>query len=63
MSGEALLTGAVEGGRLKLVASGAWTAARATDLETLIDDLARTGRDAGSVSIDMRGITEFDHAQ
>jgi phospholipid/cholesterol/gamma-HCH transport system permease protein len=60
LSGEALLTGAVEGGRLKLVASGAWTAARATDLETLIDDLARTGRDAGSVSIDMRGVTEFD---
>ena len=60
MSGEALLAGALEGDRLNLVAGGSWTAAHAPDLETLIDDVARKGEGARSVSIDMKGITEFD---
>ena len=60
MSGEALLTGAIDGDRLNLVAAGSWTAAQAPNLETLIDNVTRQGKDARSVSIDMRGITEFD---
>jgi phospholipid/cholesterol/gamma-HCH transport system permease protein len=55
-----LLTATREGERLRLAASGSWTAANAGELETLVDGVAREASTAGSVSIDMGAVRGFD---
>jgi phospholipid/cholesterol/gamma-HCH transport system permease protein len=56
----ALLTAKFEDGKLELAAGGSWTAPHAAELETLIDRAASDAARAKSVSIDMRGVREFD---
>jgi phospholipid/cholesterol/gamma-HCH transport system permease protein len=58
--GEILLTSKLEGERLKLSAAGAWTAAHARELESLVDRVAGEASHAKTVSIDMAGVREFD---
>jgi phospholipid/cholesterol/gamma-HCH transport system permease protein len=58
--GEVLLTSQLKGERLELAASGAWTAAHAKELETLVDNVAGEAAKAKTVSIDMAGVREFD---
>jgi phospholipid/cholesterol/gamma-HCH transport system permease protein len=59
-SDASLLTAKFEDGRLELAAGGAWTAANAGALETLVDGVAAEAAQARSVSIDMGGVREFD---
>ena len=59
-SDAALLTAKFEDGRLELAAGGSWTAPHAAELETLVDRAAEDGGRAKAVSIDMRGVREFD---
>jgi len=47
----AALTASIEGERLNLVATGAWTAERAAELERLVDETA--GHYAGARAIDI----------
>ena len=56
----ALLTAKFEDGRLELAAGGSWTAPHAAELETLVDRVAADAGRAKAVSIDMRGVREFD---
>ena len=56
----ALLTAKFEDGRLELAAGGSWTAPHAAELESLIDRAAADAARAKAVSIDMRGVREFD---
>jgi phospholipid/cholesterol/gamma-HCH transport system permease protein len=56
----ALLTAKFEDGRLELAAGGSWTAPHAAELETLVDRVAGDAARAKAVSIDMRGVREFD---
>ena len=56
----ALLTAKFEDGRLELAAGGSWTAPHAAELETLVDRVAADVGRAKAVSIDMRGVREFD---
>src|SRR4029077_8327025 len=56
----ALLTAKFEDGRLELAAGGSWTAPHAAELETLVDRVAADVGRAKAVSIDMRGVSEFD---
>ena len=56
----ALLTAKFEDGRLELAAGGSWTAAHAAELESLVDRAAADAARAKAVSIDMRGVREFD---
>ena len=58
--GEALLTSKLEGERLELAAAGSWTATHARELETLVDHVAGEASKAKDVSIDMKGVREFD---
>src|SRR6185437_16612507 len=58
--GEALLTSKLEGERLELAARGSWTATHASELETLVDDVAGEASKAKTLSIDMKGVREFD---
>ena len=58
--GEALLTGELKGERLELCAAGSWTAPHASELETLVDNVAGEAAKAKNVSIDMKGVREFD---
>jgi len=58
--GDVLLTSKLKGERLELAASGAWTAAHARELESLIDNVSSEAAHAKNVSIDMRGVSEFD---
>jgi phospholipid/cholesterol/gamma-HCH transport system permease protein len=58
--GEVLLTSRLEGEQLKVAASGAWTAAHAGELESLVDRVAGAATKAKNVSIDMAGVREFD---
>jgi phospholipid/cholesterol/gamma-HCH transport system permease protein len=58
--GEALLTSKLEGERLELAAAGSWTATHASELETLVDHVAGEASKAKDVSIDMKGVREFD---
>jgi len=58
--GEALLTSELKGERLELCAAGSWTAPHASELETLVDDVAGETAKAKNVSIDMKGVREFD---
>jgi phospholipid/cholesterol/gamma-HCH transport system permease protein len=55
-----LLTARFDGGVLELAGAGSWTASRAGELEGLVDRVQSEGRGAKSVSIDMRGVREFD---
>ncbi len=48
------------GPRLELAAGGSWTANHAGELEPLIERHTRSASNAGSMSIDMRAVTEFD---
>jgi phospholipid/cholesterol/gamma-HCH transport system permease protein len=56
----ALLTGTVEGERVALAATGAWTAERAAELETIVDETAHHYADARSVEIDLAKIERLD---
>ena len=58
--GEALLTSELKGERLELSAAGSWTAPHASELETLADNVAGEAAKAKNVSIDMKGVREFD---
>ena len=58
--GEALLTSELKGERLELAAAGSWTAAHAGELEKLVDSVAGEASKAKNVSIDMKGVREFD---
>ena len=58
--GDVLLTSEFKGERLELAAAGSWTAAHARELESLVDGVAGEAAQAKSVSIDMRGVREFD---
>ena len=60
MSTGPLLIAEFEGERLRLAASGSWTAANAAELEQLVDGVARDVSKARSVSIDMGGVRGFD---
>ncbi len=57
---ESLLESHLKGERLELAAGGSWTAANASELETLVDRAAGEAAQAKSVSIDMAGVREFD---
>jgi len=59
-SDASLLTARFEDGRLELHAAGSWTAARAGELEGLVDKVQSEIPQAKSVSIDMRKVREFD---
>ena len=59
-SDAALLTAKFEDGRLELAAGGSWTAPHAAELETLVDRASEDAAKAKAVSIDMRGVREFD---
>ncbi len=56
----ALLTGELQGERLALAASGAWTAARAAELETLISKASQKRAPVRRVDIDMGQIESLD---
>jgi phospholipid/cholesterol/gamma-HCH transport system permease protein len=58
--GDVLLTSELKGERLELAAAGSWTAAHARELESLVDGVAGEAAQAKNVSIDMRGVREFD---
>jgi phospholipid/cholesterol/gamma-HCH transport system permease protein len=58
--GETLLTTKLEGERLELAATGSWTAPHAGELETLVDDVAGEASKAKNLTIDMKGVREFD---
>jgi phospholipid/cholesterol/gamma-HCH transport system permease protein len=58
--GDVLLTSELKGERLKLAASGSWTASHARELESLVDSVAGQAAQARTVSIDMAGVHEFD---
>jgi phospholipid/cholesterol/gamma-HCH transport system permease protein len=48
------------GQRLELAAGGSWTADHASELEPLIETHVRAASSKASMSIDMRGVIEFD---
>jgi phospholipid/cholesterol/gamma-HCH transport system permease protein len=58
--GETLLTSRLAGDKLEVLASGAWTAEHAGELEPLIDRVSGEASAARSASIDMAGVHEFD---
>jgi phospholipid/cholesterol/gamma-HCH transport system permease protein len=60
VSNGSLLTAKFEDGRLELAGGGSWTATHAGELESLVDNVAQDASRAQSVSIDMRGVREFD---
>ncbi|MGC2410993.1 MAG: MlaE family lipid ABC transporter permease subunit [Methyloceanibacter sp.] len=60
VSNGSLLRAKFEDGRLELAAGGSWTATHANELESLVDGVAREASKARTVSIDMRGVREFD---
>src|SRR5262245_9716250 len=55
-----LLTTEFDGDRLRLAASGCWTAANAQELEALVDGASRDATKATAMSIDMGGVRGFD---
>ena len=59
-SDASLLTAKFQDGKLELEAAGSWTAARAGELEGLVDRVQTEAPQAKSVSIDMRQVREFD---
>jgi phospholipid/cholesterol/gamma-HCH transport system permease protein len=60
MSATPSLNANVHDGRFELLASGAWTAVHAGELETAIGRAADEAAKAGDVSIDMRDVAAFD---
>jgi phospholipid/cholesterol/gamma-HCH transport system permease protein len=56
----AFLTGTADDDRLALAATGAWTAERAADLETLVDATAHRYEAARSVDIDLARLERLD---
>src|ERR1700691_700737 len=56
----ALLTGTVRGERVALAALGAWTADRAAELETVIEETAQRYKDARAVDIDLAQLERLD---
>ncbi len=58
--GEALLTSKLKGERLEIAAGGSWTASYAGELESLVDSVTPETQSAKNVSINMRGVREFD---
>ena len=58
--GDVLLTSELKGERLKVAAGGSWTAAHARKLEGLVNRVSAEGGCAKTVSIDMKGVREFD---
>jgi phospholipid/cholesterol/gamma-HCH transport system permease protein len=60
MMGAQSLVGTVEGERLAIAATGAWTSDRAAELEKLVDSTARTHRAARRVDIDMAKVERLD---
>ncbi len=56
----AALNGTLDGERLGLVATGAWTAADAAKLENIVDDTARRYQAARHVDIDLANIDRLD---
>lgn len=56
----ASLVGTADGERLGLVATGAWTAERAAELEKMIDDIARRYGAARIVDIDLAKLERLD---
>jgi phospholipid/cholesterol/gamma-HCH transport system permease protein len=55
-----LLTSELKGGRLRIAAGGSWTAAHARELEDLVDRVSADAAAVDNVSIDMKGVREFD---
>src|SRR5664279_1638686 len=60
MSATPSLNATTDDGRLELLASGAWTAVHAGELEAAIGRAADEAAKAGDVSIDMRNVAAFD---
>jgi phospholipid/cholesterol/gamma-HCH transport system permease protein len=56
----AFLAGTADGERLALAATGAWTAERAAELETIIDETAHRCESARSVEIDLAKLERID---
>jgi phospholipid/cholesterol/gamma-HCH transport system permease protein len=56
----ALLTATIDGERLGLAATGAWTAERATELESLVDDTARRYAAVRLIDIDLARLERLD---
>jgi phospholipid/cholesterol/gamma-HCH transport system permease protein len=54
------LTGTVDGERLALAATGAWTAERAAELEKIVDETTRRYEAARSVDIDIAKLDRLD---
>lgn len=57
---ESLLTSAVSGERLEIVAAGMWTARQASALEPLVSAASRQEAPVRSVAIDMRAVRSLD---
>jgi phospholipid/cholesterol/gamma-HCH transport system permease protein len=57
---DVLLTSELKGGRLRIAAGGSWTAAHARELEDLVDRVSADAAAVDNVSIDMKGVREFD---
>jgi phospholipid/cholesterol/gamma-HCH transport system permease protein len=55
-----VLTATIDGERLGLAATGAWTAERATELEIIVDDTARRYATARSIDIDLGSLERLD---
>ncbi len=60
MNGAAMLTATVDGERVGLAATGAWTAERAAELETLIDESAGRYKAARNIDIDLAKLDRLD---
>jgi phospholipid/cholesterol/gamma-HCH transport system permease protein len=60
VSAAAMLTATVDGERVGLAATGAWTAERAAEIETLIEDSADRYTTARSVDIDLAKLERLD---
>jgi len=56
----AALTGSLDGDRLALAATGAWTAESAAALERIVDDATGRNEDARSVDIDLAKLERLD---
>ena len=57
---QASLTGRTDGERVALIAAGSWTAERAAELETIVDDTSRRYVGARSVVIDLARLERLD---
>jgi phospholipid/cholesterol/gamma-HCH transport system permease protein len=60
LQSDPLLTSTADGGQFSMTARGSWTAARAGELEPLINTAAKNAGVATAANIDMSGVHEFD---